>query len=161
MDNYLITGRVLHFISEPDSSFEQSFEYIEQGALVIKAGKIEFCGLAADARSLYPTLSAVDRSEQFILPGFIDTHTHYPQTEIIGAYGEQLLAWLETYTFPTEGKFCDKQYGADTAEFFLNQCLKNGTTTAMVFATVHPESVDAFFEKSELLSICVIFAVKC
>lgn len=76
----------------------------------------------------------------------IDTHIHFPQTEMVGAYGEQLLSWLNTYTFPTEIQFKDKAYAQDIAKFFVNELLKNGTTTALVFCTVHPESVDALFE---------------
>jgi cytosine/adenosine deaminase-related metal-dependent hydrolase len=79
----------------------------------------------------------------------IDTHIHFPQTEMVGAYGEQLLSWLNTYTFPTEIQFKDKAYASEIAKFFVNELLKNGTTTALVFCTVHPESVDALFEAAE------------
>jgi guanine deaminase len=76
---------------------------------------------------------------------------------MIGAYGEQLLEWLEQYTFPTERQFADVEYARKQANFFIDQLLKNGTTTALVFGTVHPESVDAFFsiaEKKHLRMIC-------
>ncbi len=80
------------------------------------------------------------------MPGFIDTHIHFPQTEMIGAYGEQLLEWLNTYTFPTELQFADKAYADQIAQFFVQELLKNGTTTALVFVRYIPESVDALFE---------------
>ena len=79
----------------------------------------------------------------------LDTHIHFPQTEMVGAYGEQLLSWLNTYTFPTEIQFQDKAYAQEIAKFFVNELLKNGTTTALVFCTVHPESVDALFEPAQ------------
>jgi guanine deaminase len=79
------------------------------------------------------------------MPGFIDTHVHYPQVDMIAAYGEQLLQWLERHAFPTERRFDDVAHAGEVAEFFLDELLRNGTTTAMVFATVHPGSVDAIF----------------
>ena len=149
MSTYTIIGRVLHFIDEPDLAEGQAYEYYENGALVIEDGKIAFCGESAVGLSKYPLNKVIDRRGQLIIPGMIDTHMHYPQTEMIGAYGEQLLEWLETYTFPTERKFEDKEYAKETSKRFIKECLRNGTTTAMVFGTVHPQSVDAFFEVSE------------
>ena len=83
------------------------------------------------------------------MPGFIDTHNHYPQTEMIASYGAQLLEWLEKYTFPTESKFSNRDFADGIAEFFCDELLRNGTTTAGVFATVHPESVDAIFSAAQ------------
>ena len=100
--------------------------------------------------ALLPTLPAdatvVDYRGKLIVPGFVDTHVHYPQTDMIAAYGEQLLEWLERYTFPAERRFDDPAHAREVADFFLAELLRNGTTTALVFATVHPQSVDAFFE---------------
>jgi guanine deaminase len=84
-----------------------------------------------------------------ILPGFIDSHVHYPQTQIIGAYGEQLLDWLNNYTFIAEQQFANKGHAAEVANVFLDECLKNGVTSATVYCTVYPQSVDAFFEAAE------------
>ena len=80
-----------------------------------------------------------------MLPGFIDTHIHYPQSDVIAAGGRQLLDWLENYTFVEERRFADPEHAAEVAEFFLDELARNGTTTALVFCTVHPVSVDAFF----------------
>ena len=84
-----------------------------------------------------------------ILPGLIDTHIHYPQTQVIASYGAQLLEWLNRYTFVEEQKFSDTAHAADIAEFFLDELLRSGTTTAVVYCTVHPQSVEAFFAESE------------
>jgi guanine deaminase len=65
---------------------------------------------------------------------------------MIAAYVEQLLEWLNKYTFPTEIKFNDKGYAQDVAEFFLDELLRNGTTTALIMATAHQSSVDVIFE---------------
>ena len=84
-----------------------------------------------------------------MLPGLIDTHIHYPQTQVIGSYGAQLLEWLQKYTFVEEQKFDDPAHAERVARFFLDELLRNGTTTAVVYCTVTPESVEAFFAESQ------------
>ena len=83
------------------------------------------------------------------MPGFIDTHIHYPQTRVIASYGAQLLEWLQKYTFVEEQKFSDRGHADEVARFFLDEMFRQGTTTAVVYCTVRPESVDAFFTESE------------
>jgi guanine deaminase len=83
---------------------------------------------------------------RLIVPGFVDAHVHYPQTDRIAAHGEQLLEWLERHIFPAEAAFADKAHGDEVAAFFLDELLRNGTTSALVFGTVHAASVDALFE---------------
>ena len=90
-----------------------------------------------------------DWSGKLILPGFIDAHIHYPQTRVIGSYGAQLLDWLHKYTFVEEQKFADPAHAAAVAEFFLDELFRNGTTTAVVYCTVKPQSAEAFFAASE------------
>lgn len=85
---------------------------------------------------------------KIIMPGLIDSHIHYPQTDMIASPAEGLLPWLEHYTFPTENRFKQTTHAHEVAGFFLDELLRNGTTTAMVYGSVHPESVDAFFEQS-------------
>ena len=97
-----------------------------------------------------------DYRDKLIMPGFIDTHVHYPQIDMIAAFGEQLLDWLNNYTFVTEANFADPKVAHDTAQFFLNQLLANGTTSAMVFATSHPLSAEAFFTESHKLNTRMI-----
>ena len=124
--------------------------YLEDGVLITEQGKIRWFGTWNDAQDHLPANVEIQHyPEQLIIPGMIDTHIHFPQTEMVGAYGEQLLSWLNTYTFPTEIQFKDKAYASEIAKFFVNELLKNGTTTALVFCTVHPESVDALFEAAE------------
>ena len=124
--------------------------YIEDGLLITEHGKIKWFGTWNDGQSyLKPDLKVQHYPHHLIVPGFIDTHIHFPQTEMIGAYGEQLLEWLNTYTFPTEIQFKDKEYADKIAQFFIHELLKNGTTTALVFCTVHSTSVNALFEAAE------------
>lgn len=148
---------ILHSIADPAVvGVEQSYEYFEDGLLVIDNGQVANVGHAAD---LLPTLKGVDITEYrdaLITPGFIDTHIHFPQTGMIASYGEQLLDWLNTYTFPTEQQFADKAHAAQVAGIFLKELLRNGTTTALVFGSVHKQSVDAFFEAAEALNLRMI-----
>jgi guanine deaminase len=148
---------ILHSIADPAVvGVEQSYEYFEDGVLVIENGQVARVGHAAD---LLPTLKGVEIAEYrdaLITPGFIDTHIHYPQTGMIASYGEQLLDWLNTYTFPTEQQFADKAHAADVAGIFLKELLRNGTTTALVFGSVHKQSVDAFFEAAQALNLRMI-----
>ncbi len=139
-------GQILHFTDDPAVAGERAHIYHEDGALVVRDGRV----VRADdwrtsAATLPPGTIVVDCAGRLLVPGFIDTHVHYPQTDIIASYGEQLLEWLERYTFPTERLFEDPAHAREVASFFLDELLRNGTTTAMVFATVHPESVDAIF----------------
>lgn len=121
--------------------------YLEDGLLITQNGKVQWFGSWQEGQQhLSAEMQLEHYPEQLIVPGFIDTHIHFPQTEMVGAYGEQLLEWLNTYTFPTEIQFKDPDYSAKISQFFIQELLKNGTTTALVFCTVHPESVDALFE---------------
>ncbi|WP_114701019.1 guanine deaminase [Psychrobacter proteolyticus] len=142
-------------------------EYIADGALVVDAvtGCIVEYGHNETILAKYNNISEQvgqlvvkvhDYRDKLIMPGFIDTHVHYPQIDMIAAYGEQLLDWLNNYTFVTEATFSDPKVAHDTAQFFLNQLLANGTTSAMVFSTSHPESVNAFFTESHKLNTRMI-----
>ncbi len=140
---------VLHFNADPAFS-DASISWHEDGLLIVANGKVRAAGdYAALAPMLAPGTPVHDYSGRVIMPGFIDTHLHFPQTDMIASPAPGLLPWLETYTFPTERQFADPVHARDVAEFFLDQLLRCGTTTAMVYCTVHRESVDAFFEASE------------
>ena len=86
---------------------------------------------------------------RIIAPGFIDMHIHFPQIDVIGSPAEGLLPWLENYTFPHEKRFSAPDYSAQAATFFIAELLRNGVTTALAFATSHPESVDALFAEAQ------------
>lgn len=86
---------------------------------------------------------------RIMAPGFIDAHVHYPQTDVIGAPAAGLLPWLEHYVFPHEARFADAVYATEVANFFLDELLRQGVTTALVFATSHPNSVQALFQQAQ------------
>ena len=153
-------GEILHCLADPrdDDKSGAAWQHFEDGLLVLEDGHVLQCG---EARTLLASLPAGTplsaHPEALIVPGFVDTHVHFPQCEIIAAYGTQLLEWLQTHTYPAEMRFGDQQHAARIAEIFLDELLRNGTTTALVFATVHPESVEAFFhaaDKRRLRMIC-------
>ncbi|WP_213989592.1 guanine deaminase [Sodalis sp. dw_96] len=132
-------------VSHP-AELAQSARFIDDGLLLIERGKIlSLRPWSIAAPDLTPEMEMCHFPGKIIVPGFIDSHIHYPQTEIIGSYGDQLLEWLNNYTFPAEGQYDCPDHAAAMAAFFLDQLLCNGTTTAMIFGTVHASSVDALF----------------
>ncbi|GGB14225.1 guanine deaminase [Agarivorans gilvus] len=150
MSHQLHRGSILHF---PRSTLNpgEHYQYWEDGVLVVSQGKIEFLGAATEFFAAQPDAAQlpIEQHQGLIIPGLIDSHVHYPQVEIIASYGKQLLDWLNTYTFPAERQFANAAYASAQAVFFLKQLFAHGTTTASVFATVHPQSVNSFFEAAE------------
>ncbi len=147
---------LLHFHAEPDIEGKDAYTYLDDGLLVIENGKVLDVGPCDLLLSQHADAVLVDYSGHLLLPGFIDTHIHYPQVEIIASYGEKLLDWLNNYTFPAEQQFADPDYANTLADFFLQELMRNGTTTAMVYGTVHKQSVEAFFEASDQLNTRMI-----
>jgi guanine deaminase len=92
------------------------------------------------------TWRRIDHAGKLVLPGFIDTHVHSAQLDVIGSWGAQLLDWLETYTFPAEHRMVDPVLAQQGSRLFLDALLAHGSTSAVVFPTVHKASVDALFE---------------
>lgn len=125
------------------------YEYFEDGLLVIANGKVVALGEYHSLKKQYAQVAVSDYTGKLVVPGFVDSHVHFPQTEMTASYGEALLPWLEKYTFPTETKFANADYARNAAAFFLDELLKNGTTTALVFGTVHPVSAAVFFEEAQ------------
>jgi len=146
-----LRGRLLEFLDDPaEAGAASSYRYHADGMLVIEDGRITRAGAVADLLAeLLPGTPVDHYPDCLILPGLIDTHIHYPQTRVIASYGAQLLEWLHKYTFVEEQKFGDPAHAAAIARFFLDELLRHGTTTAAVYCTVHPASVEAFFAESE------------
>ncbi|WP_409421524.1 guanine deaminase [Pseudaeromonas sp. ZJS20] len=148
-------GSLLHYTDDPTRD-PAAQHYLDDGLLIIAQGKVLAAKPFAEASAAELALPRTDYRGKLLLPGFIDTHIHFPQTEMVAAYGEQLLAWLNSYTFPTERKFADPDYAARRADFFIDELLRNGTTTALVFATVHPASVEALFAAADAKRMRII-----
>lgn len=149
---------ILHSLDDPALvGVQASYEYFADGVLVVEDGRISALGAASEVLpTLADNVEVTHYPDALITPGFIDTHIHFPQTGMVGSYGEQLLDWLNEYTFPCEGQFADKAHADGVAQIFLKELLRNGTTTALVFGSVHPESVDALFEAAQALDLRLI-----
>ncbi len=141
----VIKGRVLSFNGDPSVDGAQAISFWERGTVVIEDGLISAVG---ENLSLPDTVQITDYGDHLICAGFVDGHAHYPQINIIASYGAQLLEWLNTYTFPEELGFSDPSIARAASKFFLDELLKNGFTTAAVYCTSHPVSVDAFFTEA-------------
>lgn len=143
---HALRATICHCLDDPgEAGRAAAVEFLDDAVLVIEDGRI---AAMAPAGRLLPELGdtpVTDLSGKLIVPGFVDCHVHFPQVDIVASYGEQLLDWLERYAYPAEMRFADAEYASATAALFLDLLLANGTTTACVFATVHPQSADALF----------------
>lgn len=140
-------GEILSLSHDPAEG-PDAVRHEADGLLVIDGGRIVARGAFADVAPRFPEL-AVERLEGLIVPGMIDAHVHYPQLGRIASHGEQLLDWLERHIFPAEKAFADPVHAAAVADEFLAELLRHGTTSALVFGTVHAASVEAFFAAAE------------
>jgi guanine deaminase len=147
----VLRGPVLTYTGDPfRSGLEDTMVHESDAVVAMADGRITHFGPADRVLPQLPKGTAVERfgPDSLIMAGFIDCHVHYPQTEIIGACGKQLIDWLNTYTFVAEQRYKDARYSAEVADVFLKECVRNGITSASVYCTVHPQSVDAFFEQA-------------
>jgi guanine deaminase len=151
-------GQILSFLADPgEGTNADCYRYFSDGALLVERGRIAAMGPASTLLAQLPReVPLTDHGRCILLPGFIDNHTHYVQSDVIAAGGRQLLDWLQDYTFIEERRFAEIEHANEVAEFFLDELARNGTTTALVFCSVHPASVDAFFAAAERRALCMI-----
>lgn len=148
-----IRSRVLHV----ESTNPLRWQYFEDGVIQVSDGRIAAIGAADQVAKEGMDLSTCDhRPGQLIVPGFIDTHVHSPQIDVIASYGEQLLDWLDRYTFPAETRYADEAYAEKSAQEFLDGLIAAGTTTAMVYVTSHKSATDLFFAAASQRSMRMI-----
>jgi len=126
---------------------KEHYVYLEDGLLVIEEGKVKDVGNYADIKKKIGDTEVVDYSDMLITPGFIDTHQHAAQSAIVAAYGEKLLEWLDQYVFPSESTFVHPEIARKELNFFIDQLLRNGTTTAVSYGPLFYEATDIFFEE--------------
>ena len=154
-----LRGPALTFVDDPFRvGPAQSYRYVPDALVLMHEGRIAAFGPFDAVRDELPAGTEVTRygDDSLIVPGFIDTHVHYPQLQMVGAPGGQLLDWLNRYAFPAEQQFGDRDHAQAVARVFLRELLRAGTTTAAVFCTVFAQSVDAFFEESARLNTRMI-----
>jgi guanine deaminase len=149
-ETLLLRGRLLSFRRAPaDISDTGSYVYEEDGGLLIENGRITACGSYAEVASKAASgVREIDHRPHLVMPGFIDTHLHFPQMQVIGSYAANLLEWLNTYTFIEEQRFADRAHAEKIAVRFFDEMARHGTTTAVAYCSVHKTSADAFFAES-------------
>ncbi len=126
---------------------KEHYVYLEDGILLVKDGKVKEVGSYSDLKKKLGNTKIVDYKGKLITPGFIDTHQHAAQSAIVAAYGEKLLGWLEQYVFPSESTYSDPKTARRELNFFLDQLLMNGTTTAISYGPLFYEATNIFFEE--------------
>ena len=150
MTGKLLRGRVLSFLSEPKSYEDaSSFQYFDDGAIVIEKGLIIETGEYAVLAKVHSDAEKIDHRPHLLMPGFIDTHLHFPQVQVIGSFGTKLLEWLNKYTFVEEQKYADPQHCSQMAKRFFDMLINHGTTTAVAYCSVHKTSAEAYFNEAE------------
>lgn len=153
----LLRGRTLTFTAEPNSPDDtHAHEYREDGAILMAEGKIIASGDYADVSAQSTGARVIDHRPHLLMAGFIDTHIHFPQVQVIASWGAQLLDWLNTYTFPAETQYADPAHSATMAGKFYDQITAHGTTTAVAYCSVHKTSADAFFTEAARRNMCMI-----
>ncbi len=147
---FAVRAEIAHCTASPFEEGAKALTHHTDGLLIVRDGLVSACGPACALLQQLPDhVPLFDYRDKLLLPGFVDTHTHYSQTDIIASFGEHLLEWLERYAFASEMAFSDPAHADEVASVFCEQLLRNGTTTAMVFATVHSHSVDAIFKAAQ------------
>ncbi|RAK66311.1 guanine deaminase [Phenylobacterium kunshanense] len=137
---------LLHALDDPSRAGPDAIAYHPDGLLVVEDGHVAAFGAYADVAPALKDAPVEHLPGRLIAPGFVDAHVHYPQVDVIAAWGAQLLDWLQAHTFPTEQAFADRGHADAVAQVFLDQLLANGTTSALAFCTVHRTSAEALFE---------------
>lgn len=150
MTSTLLRGRLLSFRRAPqDLDDTGSYFYESDGGLLLAGGLIVARGPYADIRAQAPADAVeIDHRPHLIMPGFIDTHLHFPQMQVIASYAANLLEWLNTYTFPEECRFVESAHAERIATHFYDELIRHGTTTAVAYCSVHKTSADAFFAEA-------------
>jgi guanine deaminase len=135
----------------PRNPFQESsaLESYPDGGLLIREGRVAGCGDYGSLRDAHPDVPTVDLRSGFLLPGFIDTHTHFPQLRVLGGWGRSLLDWLEHCALPEEARMADHAYACRIARGFVRALASHGTTTAMVFGAHFAPATAALFEAGE------------
>ena len=143
----LLLGQVLSFEGDPFLLGPEAARVNE--AVLVDGGRIKAVGNADTLRAAHRQARVTDYGKALISAGFVDAHVHYPQTAIIASWGKRLIDWLNQYTFPEEMRFADPAYAAEVASRYFDLALAHGTTSMCSYATIHPASVDAFFDQAQ------------
>ncbi|MEG6616142.1 amidohydrolase family protein [Peptococcaceae bacterium 1198_IL3148] len=95
----------------------------------------------------FPKENIIDWGNNLIIPGFCDMHVHAPQYLQRGiGMDRELLDWLNTYTYPNESKFKDKDYASKVYGYFVDELLRQGTLHVNCFPSIHYEASEILFD---------------
>ncbi|MEL6689955.1 MAG: guanine deaminase [Pseudomonadota bacterium] len=162
MTKHLLLGQTLTYHGDP---FVEGWEAVTRlnsaGAVLLDGATIAAAGNAEELKAAHPQAEVTDYGDNLIVPGFVDAHTHYPQTAMIASWGKRLIDWLNDYTFPEETRFSDPAYAQAVAGTYLDLLLDHGTTTVCTYCTTAPASVDAIFEAAEARGMRVLAGKTC
>lgn len=154
-----IRGTFFDFVDDPwkyAGKEQEAARFIRDGLLVVKDGLIADFGPFADVSPRHPDIPVTHLPNRILMPGVIDGHIHFPQVRVLGAYGNQLLDWLQTWIFNEELKYRDREYARTAAKLFFDALLAGGTTTCLAFTTSSPVSTEEFFEEATRRNMRVI-----
>lgn len=155
MSRTILRGRVLSFHRAPQGLDDaQSYLYLDDGAVSIEDGLVVAVGAFSEADTAGAAI--IDHRPHLIMPGFIDLHLHYVQSQIMASYAGSLLEWLNTYTFVEEQKFSQQGHAEAIAVDFYDALIRHGTTTAVAYCSSHPRSVDAFFAEAQRRNMLMV-----
>jgi guanine deaminase len=147
------TGELLRapLFHTPRNPFRDSsaLECYEDGGLLVIDGRVAGCGDYPSLRDAHPQIPTVDLRGGFLLPGFVDSHIHFPQLRVLGGLGHSLLDWLEHCALPEEARMADHSYACRVARGFVHALASYGTTTASVFGAHFAPATAALFEAAE------------
>ena len=136
---------------------ERAVRFYRRGAVAVGAdGRIAWRGHASRLPERFRGFPADEHGEALVLPGFIDAHIHFPQYRMLAAPGKDLLDWLNRFTFPEERRYASASHAGAAAEAFLDRLVQHGTTSAVVFSTVHRSATDTLFAEAERRGLAVI-----
>src|SRR6185369_13227788 len=159
MANQVHLGHIFHLAGSPKvTEAAAALVSIPDGALVIgEDGTIVYCGERAELPAEYESATVHDHHGGYLLPGFVDTHVHFPQTYAFDAYGGgQLLEWLNLCMFPSEAKYADPEFAQQAAVDFTRRRISAGTTAAMVFGSAFPHAQDALFTETQRAGLRIV-----
>jgi guanine deaminase len=157
-----IRGSFFDFVDDPWKHVgheEESARFYPDGLLVLDNGIIKAFGSYDDVAPKYPGLAITNEPNRIIVPGFVDGHIHFPQTRVLGAYGLQLLPWLQEWIFPEEIKYKDAEYARTGIKHFFNNLLASGTTTVQDYGSSFKSAVDIYFDEASKRNMRVICGV--
>lgn len=159
-ETVILTGKILSFTGSPFDGAPTDAACLDE-ALLLRDGRIAAVGAFDRLHADHPQAHVIAYPDKLITAGFVDAHVHFPQTAIIASWGKRLIDWLNTYTFPEEMRFADADYAAEIAARYLDLTAAHGTTTMCSFATIHPESVEAFFTEAQRRNQRVVTGKTC